>query len=153
MAVSGDKKYEYLTSQCRYLDQKISDTFNLFIKLLITVTGGVFFLEWKLPLNDPARSQFGLAANALMIMLCISLVVSIFNLLRSWSGNRKAISELVPDIPPPPKFYWYTTEVVFCFLIIAFCVSFVFLNPLSKTKGKIIGTQKEITQKVSPANK
>lgn len=153
MAVSDEKQYEYLTSQCRYVDQKISDTFNLFIKLAITITGGVFFLAWKLPQNDPARSQLGAAANALMILLGISMVFNIVNYLRSWYNNRKAVCILVPDVPPPPRVHWFTSEAVLCVLIIAFCVGFIFVNPLRQSERDETGTQNGLAQEVRQADK
>ena len=46
MNIPEEKQYEYLTHHLEYLNDKIIETFLLFIKLAIAIIGGIFFL-WR----------------------------------------------------------------------------------------------------------
>lgn len=130
MEIPSDKQYEHLTSHLRYISEKIYQSFTLFIKLTTTIVGGVFFLHWKLPLEDPKRLSLSTATDLLFVLICISIIVLILNNLRSWYGYRKRLSEQYPEIKNDKNIWRSLTEAVMCIFIIITCIGFLVYNPL-----------------------
>ena len=130
MEIPREKQYEHLTNHLRYINEKIYQSFTLFIKLAGTVVGGVFFLHWKLPLEDSKRCSLSIATDLLFILISTSMIVLILNNLRSWYGYRKRLSEQYPAIPNKKNVSRWITEAVMCIVIVMTCIVFVKFNPL-----------------------
>ena len=130
MEIPSEKQYEHLTSHLRYINEKIYQSFTLFIKLTSTVVGGVFFLHWKLSLEDPKRCSFSTATDLLFILISTSMIVLILNNLRSWYNYRKRLSEEYPAIPNDKNIWRSVTEAVMCIVIVITCIAFLIFNPL-----------------------
>ena len=59
---------EYLTTQLRRLNERINESFALFIKLATTIIGGAFYLHWKLgPPEVSLRTSLAFAVDYLLI--------------------------------------------------------------------------------------
>jgi len=130
MSVSDDAQYNFLTSECRYKNEKIIEAFNLFIKLSISIVAGVFFLDWKLPTDDLKRCKLSYGSDALFLLVGISMVLLILNNLRSWHGYRKEVSQLFTKVPPPKGPFWFSSEALMCVVIVLACIGFLMFNPL-----------------------
>jgi hypothetical protein len=130
MEIPSEKQYEHLTSHLRYINDKIYQSFTLFIKLATTVIGGVFILHWKLPLEDPKRCSLSIATNWLLVLISISMLILIWNYFRSWRGYRKRLSEQYPAIPNDKNIWRWVTETVMSIVIFITCIAFFVFNPL-----------------------
>jgi len=130
MEIPQEKQYEHLTGHLRYINEKIYQSFTLFIKLASTIGGGVFFLHWKLPLEDAKRCSLSTATNLLFILVSISMIILILNNLRSWYDYRKVLSKQYPAIPDNKNIFRWLTEAVMCIVIVIACIAFLKLNPL-----------------------
>jgi hypothetical protein len=131
MNIPAEKQYEYLTHHLEYLNEKIIDTFTLFIKLSTAIIGGVFYLRWQLTIDGSIRVHFALISKLLFSVVSLSLILLIFNNRRSWGGYRKRLTGEYPGIPPTSKFLSVASEVVMCSIITVTCVGFWFINPLN----------------------
>lgn len=132
MKIPEEKQYEYLTHHLEYLNEKIIESFVLFIKLATAIVGGVFFLRWKLTNNDPSQSSFLHLSNMLFWLVGISSIVLITNNLCAWREYRKTLSKEYQDIRPSNSVRWWLSEAIMCFVILMACILFSFNNPLSK---------------------
>lgn len=130
MEIPLEKQYEFLTSHLRYINDKIYQSFTFFIKIATTVIGGVFLLHWKLPLEDPKRNSLSTATDLLFILISLSMLLIIWNNLRSWRGYRKVLSEKYPEIPPNKSKLRWITEITMSLVIVLSCVGFLIYNPL-----------------------
>ena len=124
------QQYEYLTSQLRYHNEKIFQFFTLFLKLATTIVGGIFYLHWKLPIDDPKRASLALASDLFFILISLITIILIWNILRSWLDYRKTLSLQYPDIPYSPKFTDWISEAFMCGFIFIICIGFLYFNPL-----------------------
>lgn len=130
MDVSADAQYNFLTSECRYKNEKIIEAFNLFMKLATSIVAGVFFLDWKMAADDPKRCKLSHGADAFFLLVGISMVFLILNNLRSWRGYRKEVSRLVTNVPAPKGPFWFSSEALMCVVIALACAGFLIFNPL-----------------------
>ncbi len=131
MNIPEEKQYEYLTHHLEYLNEKIIESFELFIKLTTAIVGGVFFIHWKLASNDPRRGSFVKMSNLLLWLVGSSAILLILDNLRAWRAYRKTLSEQYPDIPSYSPFWWLLSEAIMCFVIVITCILFSCNNPLS----------------------
>ena len=130
MEVPQEKQYEHLTGHLQYINEKIYQSFTLFIKLASAIVGGVFFLHWQLSPEDAKRTSLACATDWLFILVSFSMIFLILNNLRSWFGYRKALSEQYPTIPFKKNTWRWATEVVMCLVIVIACIGFLLYNPL-----------------------
>jgi len=130
MNIPEEKQYEYLTSHLEYLNEKILESFALFIKLATAIIGGVFLLHWKLEENKLSGASFVNMSNMLFWVVGISIIFLIFNNLLAWRAYRKTLSEEYPRIKLPNCFRWWISEVVMGLLILTTCILFSCYNPL-----------------------
>lgn len=133
MKVSEDKHYEYLSSQCRYLNEKIIQSYLLFIKLASSLIGGVFYLHWKLKAGDFKRGSLAIATDALFVLISISIGSLIWNNLRSWRKYRETLSEHFEIKPIPGGVQWCANEIVMLVTIGISLAAFLLFNPLYNT--------------------
>jgi len=135
MAISDDKQYEEFKTHLRYLNDKMIEAFNLFIKLSTAIVGGTFFLHLKLEANDPQRLHIATGTDALMLLVAIGMTLVVINNLRAWHSYRSTLSKLFPEIPKRTKFWSWFTEVLMCVLMIGVAWGFHALNPLWPIQG------------------
>lgn len=129
MRISPEKRYDELKTHLRYLNEKIIEAFNLFIKMASTIVGGTFFLQWKMTADDPQRVKLAHGTDALMFLVAGGAIVIILNNMRSWIGHRQALSVEFPEVPPMKASAWIT-EAFLCVLILTTSIVFVWINPL-----------------------
>jgi hypothetical protein len=130
MKIPEDKQYENLTTHLRYLNEKIIQSFNLFVKLATAIVGGVFFLNWKLVPGCLQRAKLHNAASGLFVLVSLSMIFLILRNLLAWRGYRKELSRQYPDIVLTKGCHWWISEAVMCFLIAVSCIGFLVFNPL-----------------------
>ncbi|MFC1539155.1 hypothetical protein ACFL6H_07015 [Candidatus Latescibacterota bacterium] len=130
MAVSDDARYNYLSEECRYKNEKISEAFNLFIKMATSITAGVFYIHSILGEDNPQRLTLRHGAIAIFILISGTSLFLILNHTRSWYNHRNQKHELFPEIPAPGGWGWISTELVMFFVIVFTFVAFMILNPL-----------------------
>jgi hypothetical protein len=131
MAISDDKQYEEIRTHLRYLNDKMIEAFNLFIKLATAIVGGTFFLHWKLAANDPQRTTFARGTDALLLLAAVGMTIIILNNLRAWYSYRGTLSHLFPEISHKTRFWSWLTEVLMCVMMLGVAWGFCAHNPLS----------------------
>ncbi|PPK74083.1 hypothetical protein B0F87_11113 [Methylobacter tundripaludum] len=130
MNVSADKQYENITTQLRYLNDKIHDAFRHFFTLASAIIGGSLYAHITLAPDDPRRCGLGSSASALLSIVGVAIVILIATNFFSKQGYRKRLSLEYPAIPLGTSKTEYAIEASTCVLIVATCVGFWFLNPL-----------------------
>src|SRR5436190_873231 len=103
MPVSPDKRYEFVTQQLRYTNDKIIEAFELFLKLTAAVLGAAAWVSTQ-KLSPEVQGPIGRLVPWLVTGIGASCVALILINLRSWWGYREAESQLVGPAVPPPKF-------------------------------------------------
>jgi magnesium-transporting ATPase (P-type) len=131
MDIPEEKQYEYLTHHLEYLNEKIIESFELFIKLATAIIGGVFFLHWRLAENNLSGASFVQMSNILFWVVGISVIILIFNNLHAWRSYRTTLSKEYPDIPISKPIWWWLSEVMMGLVILLTCILFSRFNPLS----------------------
>ena len=101
--VTLEERYRFVTSQLSYFNEKIIEAFNLFIKLLTAITGGVIWLRLQTDWGTVWIQIRGIVVALIMLVGFSSILLVIFNL-SSWWGFRKAESFLLKGKIPPPVF-------------------------------------------------
>ncbi len=102
-AVTLEERYRFVTSQLSYFNEKIIEAFNLFIKLLTAIAGGVLWLRLQNDWGTVWIQIRGIVVALIMLVGFSSILLVIFNL-SSWWGFRKAESFLLKGKIPPPVF-------------------------------------------------
>ena len=130
MAVSDDKLYEELKTHLRYLNEKMIQAFEMYIKVATAIVGGSFFLHMKLPANDSQRKLMSDGANALMILVGVGMTIIIINNLLSWHSYRKTLSDNFSEIHFKRSPGTWLVEILMCILILTTSFGFFAFNPL-----------------------
>jgi hypothetical protein len=100
--IDGHQRYEFITSQIRYHNEKIIETFNRFLQLFAAIVGGSIWLSLQ-PRPSGAIRDYSVVSDALVIALALISALNIINDLLAWFGFRQAESALVGlDVLPPP---------------------------------------------------
>ena len=102
-SVSKEERYKFVTSQCVYCNEKIIQSFTLFLKLVSTLAGGVIWLRLQ-PNWADVWSKVESLAVWLLILLGIGTVLMIYRYVVAWWGFRKAESALTAGAVPEPRF-------------------------------------------------
>lgn len=134
MVISDDKRYEELKTHLRYLNEKMIQAFEMFIKIATGIVGGTFFLHMKLNINDPQRPLMSYGVNALMLLVGGGMTIIIINNLCSWHSYRKTLSDDFPEIPLKKRVGTWLAETLMCALILTTSFGFMAFNPLYTTK-------------------
>ncbi len=100
--VSDLERYKVVTSQLQHLNDKILESFKLYIQLLIAITAGYVWLRTQ------PNAQEMLWARPVVPTLTVfvgftTVLLIVFNL-RSWWGYRHAESSLSAGSVGPPTF-------------------------------------------------
>lgn len=129
--VQDSDRYQFVTGQTRYYNDKIIESFNLFIKLASAIVAGVLWLHLQ-ELDDPTKTHYGQMAMLVLGLVTLGTGLLLLNNLRAWWGYRKAESALVGEetVPPPHFPMSCSSEILEVSMMIVFCVVFVVLNPL-----------------------
>jgi hypothetical protein len=116
--VTLEERYRFVTSQLSYFNEKIIEAFNLFIKLLTAIVGGVIWLRLQTDLGTVWIQIRGIVIGLVMLVGLSSILLVIFNL-SSWWGFRKAESFLLNGKIPPPVFPKSARQELLMMLVIA----------------------------------
>ena len=136
MAIDKNKRYEFVTSSCRYHNEKIIQAFQLFLKLTTAVVAGIFYLSVNSPVGCKQKAIV-IAANFTEGAICTVAVLLIIANLLAWWGFRNAESEIVGKdesgnyTVPKPKFpKSCLSEIVMVFVVLTTFFMFSKFNPL-----------------------
>lgn len=126
-----EKKYEYITGHLEYLNEKIIQSFTLFIKLAMAIIAGAFTLSWKIfDKIDCDYQSWAEGINCLFSIVSICMILLILDNLRSWRGYRETLSDEY-GIKPISRSYYFSETVMVCLILLASFV-FDFFNPLGR---------------------
>jgi hypothetical protein len=115
--ISDEKRYEFVTEQQRYTNEKIIEAFDLFVKLASGIVAGLIWIRTQ-NLDKATQLLVSSLVPWLYSLVALSSAVNIFANLRAWWGYRKAESELTESLVPPPRFpRSCINEMVFLLLI------------------------------------
>ena len=120
MPISDEKRYEFITEQLRYVNEKIIEAFQMFVKIMSAIVAGLIILETQ-DVSAPTRTLVADLLPWLFLLVGLSSLILILVNLRSWWGYRIAESALVGrDKVPPPRFPRSCSgELVMMFVIVA----------------------------------
>lgn len=89
-----EKRYEFVTQQVRYFNEKILEAFALFIKLSLTIVGGFFWFYIQC-INEKTKERFGEIVPWLIPLAGLYTILIVWiNLTTQW-GFRKAESDII----------------------------------------------------------
>ena len=131
MAIPPEMRYQFVTGQIKYHNEKIIESFNLFIRLF---TGIVVAAVWLSTQPDPSKrhSLYAFLAFVLVVMLATMTIITVIANVMAWYGYRHAETGLVgaDKVSPPtvPGSCWNEIGILVC--IIASSVLFCIYNPL-----------------------
>lgn len=102
-AISNEERYKFVTSQCVYCNEKLIQSFTLFLKMVSTLAGGVIWLRLQ-PNWSVIWSKIDSLAVWLLVLLGLGTILMIYRYLAAWWGFRKAESELTGGVVRAPRF-------------------------------------------------
>jgi hypothetical protein len=134
--VSEEKEFDYVVGQIRYLNDKIIESFNFFIKVFSAVVGGSVWLTLQKGMTVQLANEYAKISDGLVMFLAILVCLMIFEHLRSWHGYRKAQSRLSGKdeagkyyIPAPRRFRASVLEIAMMGTMITVATLFCLFNP------------------------
>lgn len=130
MILSDEQKFDNVTTNLRYYNDKIIESFKLYITLAIAVIGGVFYLDINLCATDDRRYSFQNVAIVLIVFISLNAMIQICNYLRSWWNYRKDLSILLPWLSKPSVPKHCLHEILMVIIVYVICLSFIILIPL-----------------------
>ncbi len=128
--IPPSKEYKYLTARLQYLNEKIIQSFTLFIKLATTIVGGAFYLRLNLPNDAQMRMFFSQAVELLLVVVSLSMILLILNNLFAWQECQANLSKKYKGIKKAKGMRWWFSEAVMCLLIAGTSWGFHCYNPL-----------------------
>lgn len=127
----SEKYYEYLNNNLNYFNEKIIESFRLYIKLASAIIGGALYVHLTLLEGDPRRLSIKYWPNALLVMVGVSVIIMIINYLILWVRYRKRLdNRLFPDKDIKYGLTVWINEFVMCLIVIIVSVGFWMFNPL-----------------------
>lgn len=123
------KEYENLTTQLRYLNDKIIEAFSSFVHIATAIIGGTFYFSI---LHYEQAKKHWFEIDLLLIGIGSGYILFILNNLWSWYEYREELSKKFGGIDRPKPFKSCRNEILMCVLIILAVMGFVFLNPLGR---------------------
>lgn len=97
------ERYKFVTSQLSYFNDKIIESFKLYIQLISAVTGGYVAVRTQAVATPVARIA-QVVIPGLTVFIGLGAVLLILVNLSSWWGFREAESRLLKGDVPPPVF-------------------------------------------------
>lgn len=125
-------RYHNITKMLVYLNEKIIESFNFFIKIFTAIIGGYLWLSIQSNSQDLKRN-IAIYIQLILIAVCALTLVRVWANLKSWWGFRKAESQLVGiDKVPYPKIpNSCLSEILMCLIIIiATIIAFLLINSI-----------------------
>ena len=116
--ITLEERYRFVTSQISYFNEKIIEAFNLYIKLITAIAGGVIWLRLQVDWGTIWIQIRGIVVALIILVGIASILLVIFNL-SSWWGFRKAESFLLKGKIPPPMFPKSARQELLLMLVIA----------------------------------
>ncbi|RJP49180.1 MAG: hypothetical protein C4586_07805 [Anaerolineaceae bacterium] len=116
--VTIEERYRFVTSQLSYFNEKTIEAFNLYIKLITAIAGGVIWLRLQIDWGTVWIQIRGIVVALILLVGFASILLVIFNL-SSWWGFRKAESFLLKGKIPPPVFPKSARQELLIMLVIA----------------------------------
>lgn len=102
--ISDETRYNFVTGQLNYHNDKIIDAFNLFLKLISAIIGGSVWVITQ-HLEQAKVLLISKIVPWLILVISVSSIMLILINLRSWWGYRKTMSSLVgAEKVSPPQF-------------------------------------------------
>jgi hypothetical protein len=101
--ISEVERYKFVVSQVEYLNEKIIETFSLYVKLLTGVIGGAVWLRLQRTGDDLWFRSRPLVVVLVVLIDVMASALIIFNL-HAWWGFRKAESDLTGGQAVMPRF-------------------------------------------------
>lgn len=126
--IDEEKRYEFITSQIRYHNEKMIEAFNRFIQLFAAITGGSIWVAIQSAHFTANGSHYWVLADALVLLLAAITCLNIISDLLAWFGYREAESNLVgvKKLKPP---HWLQYAMLLG--IVGACLAFCVFNPLA----------------------
>lgn len=125
--ISNERQYEFVTTQIRYHDEKIIESFKLFIQVLSAIVGGSIFLAKEPSLHNP---NYGPLATILVWCLGAMTIITVSVNTMAWFGFRKAEHRLNPKAPQVRHLWSYWNELAMLIVICIAVILFTLFNPL-----------------------
>lgn len=116
--ITIEERYRFVTSQLSYFNEKIIEAFNLYIKLITAIAGGVIWLRLQVDWGAVWIQIRGIVVALTILVGFASVLLVIFNL-SSWWGFRKAESLLLKGKIPLPVFPRSARQELLMMLVIA----------------------------------
>jgi len=117
--ISDVEQYKEVTSMMRYYNDKIFDTFKMYIQLASAIAGGYVWL--RIQAGPTALDLARYVAPALTLLVGIGAILLIAINLGSWWGYRKRLSELLnrPNLRPEFPRNGYQEVIMGVFILLA----------------------------------
>ena len=136
--ISPEKEYEFVSGQVRYHNEKIIESFNLFIKLFSGVVGGSIWLTLQHGMTATRAASYARVSDGLACFLALLACLMIAENLRAWHGYRWAQVRLAGKnekgeyrIPPPRIIRSSVTEGGMMLSVILAVVFYCLFNPFT----------------------
>src|SRR4029077_17982501 len=131
MPISDEKRYEFITEQLRYTNEKIIEAFGLFLKLGAAVFGGAAWVITAPGFSRAIEFRIGRLVPWLFFGIGVGCVALIWINLKSWWGYRVAEASLMgPQKILPPRFpSSCMSEIVLTALIVIAIAAVWVVNP------------------------
>ncbi len=119
-----ERRYEFVTAQQRYYNEKIIEAFLLFVKLATAIVGGVVWLNiQELPQAD--QKLYNTSALWLFVAVATATLMMVWVNLDAWWGYREAEIDLSPEAPKLKPFLSCRIEILMSLIIIFAVWAFV----------------------------
>jgi hypothetical protein len=113
-----EKRYEFVTSQIRYHNDKMIDAFKYFVSIFSLIIGGVFWLLSQQNLDCFLKAfVVGFSPYLTLLIGTTSILLIISNYV-SWWGYRKAETALTDGDVVPPSFPKSANSQILMILVI-----------------------------------
>jgi hypothetical protein len=131
--IDDNRRYEFVTTQIRYHNEKMIEAFNRLIQLFTAIVGGSIWLSLQpRPAGVPLR-DYSTISDTLVLALAAISALNIINDLLAWFGFRQTESSLVGHnkLPPPHVIRSCWMEYLMLIGMLAATVAFWRFNPLA----------------------
>ncbi|MBI3576142.1 MAG: hypothetical protein HY083_10920 [Gammaproteobacteria bacterium] len=119
------KRYEFVTAQIRYHNEKMIEAFKLYITLLSAIVGSVFWVLAQSEIVESLKYELLFLIPWLVITVSVSVSILILSNYVAWWGYRKAESKITKGAVPQPVLpKSFISQAVMLVVIIISCFGF-----------------------------
>jgi hypothetical protein len=118
-----EKRYEFVTSQIRYHNDKMIDAFKYFVSIFSLIIGGVFWLLSQQNLEASLKTFVAGLSPCLTLLIGATSILLIVSNYLSWWGYRKAETSLTDGTVAPPRFPKSANSQILMILVILISVA------------------------------